>query len=264
MPKSLIIQATNLAADYGQKPIWENANFNVKQGEFVGILGPNGAGKTTLFRLLLGLTKPVEGKLDIFGEEPSRGNPRIGYIPQRRPIDDQFNLEALELVRLGIKGTNWGFALPSGAYSERSKALDALKSVDAHDLAKRPLGQLSGGELQRVFLAQALVGKPDLLLLDEPLANLDIRRETELIRLVSEIAKTQNVAVLLIAHDINPLLPVVDLLIYAVNGKIATGKPNEIINTKTLSKLYGAQVEVLYGSNGRLAVLGAEEEAHHV
>jgi len=258
-----IVQASDLTAGYGQRTIWEHANFTVQSGEFVGVLGPNGAGKTTLFRLLLGLSKPESGGLKLFGQIPRRGSPRIGYVPQRRPIDQQLKIEALELVRVGISGNLWGFASPKQARSERARAIDALKQVDAVELAHQPLGQLSGGELQRIFLAQALIGKPDLLLLDEPLANLDIRREVELIHLISKVAKTENVAVLLIAHDINPLLPVVDRLIYFVNGQVANGTPDKIITNKTLSNLYGAPIEVLSDSRGRLAVLGTEEAAHH-
>jgi zinc/manganese transport system ATP-binding protein len=253
-----------LVAGYGHKVIWQDANFSVEPGEFVGVLGPNGSGKTTLFRLLLGLARPARGSLKVFGELPRRGNPRIGYVPQRRPVDDELRLEALEFVRLGVSGLRWGFALPSTAKQERDQALKSLQDVDALSLAHKPLGQLSGGEMQRVFLAQALVSRPRMLLLDEPLANLDIRRQTELINLISQIAKSQKVAVLLIAHDINSLLPVVDRLIYAVNGQIATGKPDEIITSKALSELYGAPVEVLRDSRGRLAVLGTEEAAHHV
>lgn len=258
-----VIKAINLASGYGQKNIWSGANFSVNKGEFVGVLGPNGAGKTTLLRLLLGLSKPKKGKLKIFNEDPRRGNPRIGYVSQRRLIDDQFNIEVLEVVRMGLNGTKWGFALPSTARQERKQALAALNSVDSVNLAQRPLGQLSGGELQRVLLAQALVGKPEILLLDEPLANLDIRRETELVRLIASVAKNEKVTILLIAHDLNPLLPVVDRLIYVVNGKLATGKPKEIVTSKKLSELYGAPIEVLRDKRGRIAVLGTEEAAHH-
>ncbi|MEI9914003.1 MAG: ATP-binding cassette domain-containing protein [Candidatus Saccharibacteria bacterium] len=263
MNRTSIVQANNLTAGYGQKKIWSGANFTIQPGEFVGVLGPNGAGKTTLFRLLLGLSKPLSGELKLFGQVPKRGSPRVGYVPQRRPVDQQLKLEALELVRLGVSGDQWGFASPRQARAERASAMEALRQVDAVDLAHRSLGQLSGGELQRIFLAQALIGKPDLLLLDEPLANLDIRREVELIHLITKVAKTENVAVLLIAHDINPLLPVVDKLIYFVNGQVANGPPDKIITNKTLSNLYGAPIEVLSDSRGRLAVLGTEEATHH-
>jgi zinc/manganese transport system ATP-binding protein len=266
MPKTdsrTIVSANNLSAGFGQKLLWQSASFKIYKGEFVGVLGPNGAGKTSLFRLLLGLNRPRSGKLEVFGAIPSRGNPRIGYVPQRRPVDEEMHIEASEFVRLGIHGSRWGFCLPPSARSEREQALAALELVDALALSHRPLGKLSGGELQRVFLAQALVGKPELLLLDEPLANLDIRRENELVRLVCEVAKSERVAVMLIAHDINPLLPYVDRIVYVVNGRIATGKLDEIITSQGLSALYDAPVEVLHDSRGRIAVLGTEEAAHH-
>jgi zinc/manganese transport system ATP-binding protein len=258
-----LVSAHKLAAGYNTKVIWQDANFNIKQGEFIGLLGPNGAGKTTLFRLLLGLTSPLKGDLKIFGYPQKRGNTRIGYVPQHRPVDGETKIIALEYVRLGISGSRFGFSLPSQAKLEQRQALEALRDIDSTNLAYRPLSELSGGELQRVFLAQALVSKPDLLLLDEPLANLDIRRETELIRLVNAVVRKQNIAALLIAHDINPLLPVIDRIIYIANGRVASGKPDEIVTSKTLSALYGAPIEVLRGSKGQLAVLGVEEAVHH-
>ena len=261
MSENNIIKAKNLSIAYGNHVVWQNANFTVKKGKFIGILGPNGAGKTTLFRLLLGLEKPTSGELDVLGKNPHRGNPHIGYVPQRHHVDSDMNIEALEIVRIGLTGNKWGMSF-SGE-KEREMALDALKIVGAEKLAYRPLGKLSGGELQRVFLAEALVAKPDLLLLDEPLANLDIRREANLVQLVSEIVKSGGVTALLIAHNINPLLPVLDSVIYIAEGKIATGTPNEIFTSESLTKIYGTQVEVLHDSHGRVAILGVDEAPHH-
>ncbi len=264
MTKSNIaIEAQNLSAGYNGRALWQAASFTIKRGEFIGVLGPNGAGKSTLFSLLLGLAKPLSGDLRILSRLPKRGNPRVGYVPQRRAIDREMRLEVLEFVRLGLSGTKLGFSWPHVAQTEKNMALEALKRVDGSNLSHRSLGELSGGELQRVFLAQALISKPDLLLLDEPLANLDIRRENELVKLISQVARTEKVTVMLIAHDINPLLPVIDRLIYVVNGHLASGKIQEIVTTKGLSALYEAPVEVLKDSRGRLAVLGAEEAIHH-
>ena len=256
-----IIIAHNLSAAYGNNSIWQDASFEVKNGQFVGVLGPNGAGKTTLFKLLLGLLAPAGGELEVFGRPPERGNQRIGYVPQRHLVNSEMRLEALEIVKLGIDGYRWGV----GSFDSKhlaGQSLKALGDVEAGHLAHQPVGFLSGGELQRVFLAQALVGRPDLLLLDEPLANLDIRRQTSLIQLVSKIVKFQKVAALLIAHDINPLLPAMDSVIYMANGQVATGKPSKVITSETLGKLYSAPVEVLKDSRGRIAVLGTEETAH--
>ncbi len=261
-PKDIVV-ARGLAAGYGRSVIWQGADFTIRSGEFVGLLGPNGAGKTTLLRLLLGLTRPSAGQLKVFGQPPRRGQPRVGYVPQRHPLDSEMRLAALEFVRLGAGGTGWGFSLARRAAAERQAAWQALATVDATDLAERAIGELSGGELQRVFLAQALVGEPELLLLDEPLANLDIRRETQLTQLIAEIAKSKHLAVLLIAHDINPLLPVVDRIIYIVNGRVAGGRPSEIVTNQRLSALYGVPIEVLRDSRGRVAVLGTEEAVHH-
>lgn len=256
-----ILSAKNLSAGYPDHPVWRDASFSIARGEFVGVLGPNGAGKTTLFRLLLGLVRPLAGEIQLFSEEPHRGNPRVGYVPQRHPVDTEIQIEALELVRLGLVGTKWGFSL--NAAREREEALRMLKLVDAESLAHRSLGELSGGELQRVFLAEALAAKPEILLLDEPLANLDVRREQELVQLVKSIAQSQNVTVLLIAHNINPLLPVLDRVMYIANGRVATGDPKVVLTSESLSDIYGTQIEVLRDSHGRLAVLGIEDEAHH-
>jgi len=249
------------SAGYGHRAVWHDADFSIQKGEFVGVLGPNGSGKTTLFRLLLGLDRPLEGSVSVLGKTPERGNPRIGYVPQRHPLDTEMNIETLELVRLGLDGTRWGFYF--GSKKSREDARAALRSVGAENLAHRSLGTLSGGELQRVFLAEALVGDPELLLLDEPAANLDIRRQGELVRLVKTIVRERNLTALLIAHDINPLLPVLDRIIYIANGNVATGAPEKVFTSDSLSALYGAHIEVLRNAEGHIAVLGVEEVHHH-
>lgn len=258
-----ILKVENLSANYGDNIVWHDANFSVRKGEFVAVLGPNGSGKTTLFRLLLGLLQPTKGEIKMFGEKPKRGNSKIGYVPQRHTIDADLNIKALELVRLGLSGNRFGISSPRAKKLEIEKAMETLCSVGAENLAHKALGTLSGGELQRVFLAEALVSDPEILLLDEPLSNLDIRYETSMVRLIHDVAATRGATVILIAHNINPLLPVLDSVIYLANGNVAVGEPSTVMTSKSLTELYGAPVEVLRDSHGRLAVIGIEESAHH-
>jgi zinc/manganese transport system ATP-binding protein len=258
-----IIRARNLSIGYSGEPIWRAANFSVAKGEFVAILGPNGAGKTTLFRVLLGLMPPTEGTIELFGEKPRRGNRRIGYVPQRHTIDRDLRIEAIELVRLGLTGNRFGISSPSAKRQEKERAMESLRAVGAEDLAHAPLGVLSGGELQRIFLAEALVSDPELLLLDEPLSNLDIRHETKMVRLIHDVAESRNATVLLIAHNINPLLSAIDSVIYLANGNVAVGTPRDVMTSDSLTRLYGAPIEVLRDSHGRLAVIGSEESPPH-
>lgn len=259
MPNDIII-AENLAAGYPGHEIWRDASFFVGRGEFVGVLGPNGAGKTTLFRLLLGLTKPLGGSLSIFSAPPTRGNSRIGYVPQRHHVDGENAIEARELVRFGFIGNRWGIGRPGEGLAEANAA---LRASGAAELAERRLGALSGGELQRIFLAEALVGKPDLLLLDEPLANLDIRRETEAVQLINSVVRSRGITALLTAHNINPLLPVLDRVIYIANGHVTMGKPADILTSESLTRLYDTPVEVVRDSRGRIAIIGTEDPEHH-
>jgi zinc/manganese transport system ATP-binding protein len=255
-----IARAEHLAVGYQGRTVWTEANFQIRRGELVAVIGPNGAGKTTLFRLLLGLVKPSRGDLHLFGASPRRGNSRIGYVPQSHTVDRDTNVEAAQLVRLGYVGNRWIPNITPRMFREERDAADrALASVGALELGKRSLGALSGGELQRVFLAEALAGNPELLLLDEPLASLDIRRAEELVRLVNGLVRSRHVATLLVAHDINPLIHFLDKVIYIANGRVASGRPTDVLTTERLTELYGVRVEVLHDSRGNMVIVGGED-----
>jgi zinc/manganese transport system ATP-binding protein len=255
-----LIAARDLAAAYGSKRVWDGATFEITEGEFVAVLGPNGAGKSTFLRMVLGLLKPAAGTLTVFGEPPRRGNPAIGYVPQRRPIDPDLRLAGTEWVKLGVDGHRWGFR-PSKHRDQLSAA--AIAAVDAAEYAGHGIGTLSGGELQRLMLAQAIVTDPRLLLLDEPLANLDVRNQIAVAQLVAGLAHDRRMTVLLIAHDVNPILGVVDRVAYVARGRVTIGPPHEVITSAHLSELYQANVEVLTDSRGRLFVVGLEDETAH-
>jgi zinc/manganese transport system ATP-binding protein len=252
-----------LAAGYGQAPVWAGADFEIGRGELIAVLGSNGTGKSTLLRMLLGLLAPVAGSLEVFGERPRRGNPRIGYVPQRRELDPELALRARELVALGVDGHRWGPGLGRRSEGSAERVDAALAAVGALDLGERPAGKLSGGQLQRVVLAQALVGEPDLLLLDEPLTNLDVRNQIVICELVGRLCRERDIAVLLVAHDVNPLLGLVDRVLYMGRGEVALGTPAEVVNAEVLSRLYDTPVEVLRDSRGRVFVVGLEGEASH-
>jgi zinc/manganese transport system ATP-binding protein len=251
------IHAEHLEVGFRDQVVWGDASFDVRRGEFVAVIGPNGGGKTTLFRMLLGLQRPLGGALTVFGEAPLRGNPRIGYVPQRHSVDIDTHIDCESFVRLGVTGTRWGPGLLGRA--DRAAAAKALEAVGATEMAHKCVGTLSGGELQRIFLAEAMVGHPEMLLLDEPLSNLDLRRSRDLVALVSDLVRSRGVTTLLVAHDINPLIPYLDKVVYIANGRVATGSPSQVLTSESLSALYGVQVEVLHDSRNNLVIVGGEE-----
>ena len=258
------IRAEGLASGYGGRTIWQGADFTVAPGEFLTVLGPNGAGKSTLLRMILGLLQPAAGSLEVFGDRPRRGNPAIGYVPQRRTLDPDLGVGAYDLVALGTDGHRYGPRLSLRAARERRDAVhQALEAVNAAGYANRPVGRLSGGEQQRLLLAQALVARPRLLLLDEPLASLDLRNQTAVAQLVASLQARFGLTVVLVTHDINPLLKVTDRVMYVARGAVSVGTPNEVITSENLSRLYQTDVEVLTDRRGRVFVVGLEEEAAH-
>jgi zinc/manganese transport system ATP-binding protein len=239
----------------GGTPVLQDMSLTIQTGEFIVILGPNGAGKSTFLKLLLGLVRPNAGTVQVLGRTPQRGNQAIGYAPQHRSLDTELPLRARDLVGFGLDGHHWGTGLPSRKRRERIER--ALLEVAALDLADAPVGRLSGGEQQRLLIAQALLTDPQLLLLDEPLANLDLAHQQEVVALVSHLNRLHGVTVLLVAHDINPLLQVTDRVLYIAHGHSRLGAPHEIITSDTLSHLYGSPVEVIQ-AEGRFFVVGAE------
>ncbi len=217
-------------------------------------MGPNGAGKSTLLKVILGLL-PASGGATILGNPPRKGNRRIGYMAQFHSLESSTSLRARDIVGFGLDGHRWGFGWPS---REREAAIDrVLDDVDARALGRSSLGELSGGERQRLLLAQALVSNPEILLLDEPTASLDIAHSGEVIDLIDRIRRERNIAVLLAAHDVNPLLPRIDRVLYLANGRSEVGSPDSVITSEVLSRLYGSRVEVVTAL-GRRFVVGAE------
>ena len=249
------IELDNVRIQFGRRTLLEDLTLEIRRGEFIVVLGPNGAGKSTLFKLLLGLVRPTAGSVHVLGHTPRRGNRAIGYAPQHRQLENTLALRARDVVGFGLDGNRWGIGLPS---RRRRLLIDqALDEVHALAFADAAVSELSGGEQQRLLIAQALLTNPRLLLLDEPLSNLDITRGQEIVTLISQVARARDITVLLISHDINPLLPVADRVLYLANGRSAIGLPEEVITSATLSELYNSSVEVVHAL-GRLFVVGAE------
>ena len=238
------------------REVLHDVRFRIMPGEFTGLIGSNGAGKTTLFRVILGLQTSSTGSVLVGGRPLTRRNPIIGYVPQKVFLDPDMPLRARDVVALGLDGHRLGVPL---GWGRRRQAVDAmLDAVGARHFADARVGNLSGGEQQRVLIAHALISRPRLLLLDEPLANLDIRAEGEVVALLARIAREQRIAVLISAHDVNPLLPVMDRLVYVAAGKTASGTTAEVIRAEVLSALYGQHVDVLRVHGRILVVAGAE------
>jgi zinc/manganese transport system ATP-binding protein len=253
---------------FGGRWVWRDVNLSVTTGEFVAILGPNGAGKSTLLKALLGVLPLTEGRARVFGKPVRRGNDEVGYLPQRRRFDPDLRIRAIDLVRLGLDGAEWGVPLPNwlpvgGGRAKSEQVESVIRRVGAEDYANRPIGELSGGEQQRILIAQALVTGARMLALDEPLDSLDLNNQQSISALIRDICLEQGVTVLLVAHDINPILPFIDGVIYAANGQVVCGRPEDVIQTEILSRLYSAPVEVLRTSDGRVVVVGQHEPVTH-
>ena len=258
-----VIELRGAAVRLGGAQIWGDVSLTVEPGALVAVLGPNGAGKSTLLRALLGELRLTEGSARVLGAPPGEANDRIGYLAQRHGFDAGTPIRGIDLVRLGLDGHRFGLPL-RGRREARARVDAAIDLVGATAYARRAIGDCSGGEQQRLLIAQALVGRPALMLLDEPLDSLDLPNQAAVSALLAEIAHSENVAILLVAHDVNPLLSHLDRVAYVAGGTILSGSLSEVITGKTLSALYGVPIEVLQASDGRLVVVGEPEApAHH-
>ncbi len=246
-------------------------SLSIGAGEFVGVLGPNGAGKTTLMQALLGLIQPSGGGVRVFGRPPQRGNPEIGYMPQVRTVLPDLRVRGLDVIASSVNGERWG--LPVLAAADRRMIQATLAAVGARDLAERPLAEMSGGERQRLLLAQALIGAPRLLLLDEPLISLDASHQELVIDFVHRFSRERGITVLFSAHELNQLLGFLDRVLYLGRGQAALGTVEEVVTAPVLSRLYGTEIDVVHadghifvmsrGHNVERAVhLHEEEHAH--
>jgi len=258
-----MLVADRLSVAFPGRQVLADVSFTVARGAFCGLIGANGSGKTTLLRAILGFQPLSAGEIRIGGVPRgngfsavfrSRAAGAVGYVPQKIQFDADMPLRARDLVELGLTGHRLGLPLPSKA---RARLVDdMLTAVDAQGFADQRIGNLSGGQQQRVLIAHALIRRPQLLLLDEPLANLDIRAVAEIVALLRRVASEHGITVLVSAHDMNPLLGAMDRIVYLANGRAASGYTDEVVRTEVLSALYGYHIDVIR-VHGRVLVIAA-------
>ncbi|MCQ4117612.1 metal ABC transporter ATP-binding protein [Rhodococcus tibetensis] len=248
------VELTGGRLSFGERTLWQHLDLTVEPGEFVAVLGPNGSGKTSLLKVLLGQLALSSGTARIAGSPARAGNSHVGYVPQQKSLDDGLPLRGRDLVGLGVDGHRWGTGLLRRG--RRREIVDAaIAEVGAESYAGAPIGSLSGGEQQRLRIAQALVGDPQILLCDEPLLSLDLANQSLVSSLIDRRRRTHDTAVLFVTHEINPILPLVDRVLYLVDGQFRIGTPDEVMTSEVLSALYRTEVEVLH-VRGRLIVIG--------
>jgi zinc/manganese transport system ATP-binding protein len=246
---------TDVSAVRGGRLIWSHANFTVPAGGVVAVIGPNGSGKTTLLHMVLGLVPAASGQLDVFGRRPGRVNDRIGYVPQHYAESSGEAIRAADVVLLGLTGCRWAFGRSTAA--ERRQVEQALAAVEATGIAGRRLSILSGGQRQRIAIAAALVARPQLLILDEPLASLDLHSQHDIVALLARLHTELSVTILVVSHDLNPLLPILDSAIYLLDGHPHYAPIDEVVDDALLTHLYGIPIQVAHTLQGELYMRSA-------
>jgi zinc/manganese transport system ATP-binding protein len=256
-----IITVDHATLRIGGRTVLSDVSLNIEAGEFIGVLGPNGAGKTTLMRAILGLLLPDGGSLKVLGRTPERGNPEIGYLPQLRTVLPDLRVRGRDFIASSLYGERWG--VPSLSRHDGDAIEATLDAVGARDLATRPLSDMSGGERQRLLLAQALIGAPRLLLLDEPLISLDARHQEVAIDVVRKVCRERKITVLFSAHEVNQLLGTLDRVLYLGNRQAVLGTVDEVVNAPVLSRLYGAEIQVVR-ADGHIFVMSRGRDVERV
>ena len=255
-----VVSLRGAGLKFGKRVLWDGLDLEINPGEFFAVLGPNGSGKTSFLKVLLGLQELHTGQAELGGRPVERGSRRIGYIPQQKSFAPDTPLRARDLVGLGLDGHRWGLRLSGKGVNRRIDEL--LDLVGASDYAKVPLGQLSGGEQQRLRVAQALASDPQVLLCDEPLLSLDLHHQLAVSALINQQCHERNSAVVFVTHEINPVIDYVDRVLYLAGGQFRVGTPEEVMTTEVLSELYDSHVEVIR-ANGRIVVVGLPDATTH-
>ena len=255
-----VIELDRVTIKLGGRTVLSDASLRIEGGEFIGVLGPNGAGKTTLMRAILGLVPVSSGAIRVFGEPPRRGNRQIGYLPQVRTVLPDLRIRGFDFIASSVHGERWG--VPTLSHADRNMIEKMLAAAGASELGRRPLSKMSGGERQRLLLAQALLGEPRLLLLDEPLISLDYRHQEAVIDLVRQLARERNITVLFSAHELNALIGALDRVLYLGNGRAALGTIDEVVTAPVLSQLYGTDINVVR-TDGQIFVLSRGRSMEH-
>ena len=255
-----LLSIESASLEFDSKRLWHELNLEVQEGEFIALIGPNGSGKSMLLKSIVGSQKLSAGKISFLSSEPGARNSALGYIPQHRATDAGLPLRVSDCVGFGLDGHLLG--LPISSASRRQKIAEALEQVDAAALAGETLGSLSGGEMQRVRVAQAIISKPRLLLADEPLSALDLNHQMKISELIDEQRRELGSAVIFVTHDLNPIIDFVDRVVYIAQGRHTIGTPDEVMRSDVLSELYGADIDVVR-NQGRVVVLGAHDHEHH-
>ncbi|MEP6480785.1 MAG: metal ABC transporter ATP-binding protein [Rhodoglobus sp.] len=255
-----VLRLRDATLAFGGRELWRGLDLEVQAGEFLAVLGPNGTGKTSLLKTILGEQHLSGGSIEFLGAPARRGDGRIGYIPQQKRIEGGTPLRARDLIALGLNGQRWG--LPISSRVQRARVDELLEAVGATSYANAPVATLSGGEQQRVRVGQSIAADPALLLCDEPLLSLDLAHQRAVSELIDAQRRRSNAAVVFVTHDVNPILGMVDRVLYLARGAFRIGTPEEVLTSEVLTDLYGTPVDV-FRSRGRIVVVGSDEHAHH-